>query len=483
MPENYPQPKKRKWWLLILIAAAAVGVIVVFTVVLPAMEKSRKTSQYNHAQELMDDEQYLLAWEQFVALEDFQDAPAKAAECQQLQKQVDDYAAAKQEYDKKNWAAAKKKFDALKDYKDSKTLSKDCQNHIDYNDAVSKLDAGEYEEALEIFTKLGNFEESKTKADECQKMITLIADYDNAQSLFTSGKYKEARQAFTDLGDYEDSAEMADKCGMLVDYLAAVQIFNEGHFTEAKEAFEKVRKDWPEADDWLSELSREPIDNKTAICDTNIAYDKAMALFDKGDLAGAKKGFDAIKEKVGLSDARKQNMSAAYKYMDAMDLFNNGSFYDAYLLFNQLGIKDSDEMAKKCIQPTPGTGETYRNPNFAGANCSLAIYPPTDDGNSNYLKLYTTDEQLVSCIFIQSGGSGYLELPGGLYIIKCAYGSGPWFGETDMFGDEGNYYIMELEDGNYVVNIEAGYDWELTLRTSSTEGQPMGEEKVPRQGF
>ena len=491
-PQEPPRKKKTGLWILLGVIAAAIVVVllIVFLVVLPGMEQARKQSEFDSAVAMMDEERYTEAEQIFTSLEDFEGAADKAAECRNLQKQLDAYNAAEALYKKENWEAAKTAFAALGDYKDAKKKLSTCQQHIDYSSAEKLMADGDYEAAIEAFTALGSFEDSAAKVTECQTLLEekirqeqLKADYDAALELMEGDEYEAARDAFTALGDYDDAAEQAEKCSMMIDYSHAMELGENEQYAEAKAAFEEIEAEYPDSAEWLSDMGRSSTSLLIHVCDVELAYEAAVNQFNGDSPASAKDALEALEEESDILDnSQKDVIQNMLDYIEGLELYNSGKYYDAYWKFTSASVRDSEAMAQQCIQPTPATGEIYRNPNYAGANCSLAIYPPTDDGNANYLKLYNTAEELVSCIFIRSGEAGYVELPGGEYIFKVAYGSGPWFGPDDMFGDEGSYYRMEINDG-YVVNLEAGYAWELTLRTSEGGGTGMGEESVPRDSF
>lgn len=79
-----------------------------------------------------------------------------------------------------------------------------------YNDAVSLMNAGQYEEAIASFEALDGYKDSTQKIIDCEDAIEnlrLQKLYDAAAELADSGKKAEAAIAFGKLGDFRDSRE------------------------------------------------------------------------------------------------------------------------------------------------------------------------------------------------------------------------------------------------------------------------------------
>lgn len=71
-----------------------------------------------------------------------------------------------------------------------------------YNEALSLMEAEQYEEAIDAFEDMGDYADSKEKIMECK--------YDNAISLMNAGNIIEAYEALVALEGYKDSVERAD---------------------------------------------------------------------------------------------------------------------------------------------------------------------------------------------------------------------------------------------------------------------------------
>ena len=174
-------------------------------------------------------------------------------------------------------------------------------------------------------------------------------------------------------------------------------------------------------------------------------------------------------------------------YRKGQEQLEAGEHYAAYKTFSALGdFEDAEEQAKACIVDPPSTGQTYRNDAYGGSACSLIFKPPTGDGSRTYIKLYSADNTLVSTVFINAGDQAKIALPAGDYRIKAAYSFGDWFGEEDMFGDEGVYELLKSDLTNPIFSLESDWTYTLTLRTS--ESNPGSGKDVPtvrdsRDGF
>ncbi len=187
-------------------------------------------------------------------------------------------------------------------------------------------------------------------------------------------------------------------------------------------------------------------------------------------------------------DERIEECENGIKYAEAEALLGKKKNYDAYKIFTALGdFKDAKAKAKSCIVAKPKTKETYHNKSYKGSKVRITINAPKD-GNYTYMKIYAYKNKkatLVSCVFIAPGGKVKVNLPAGTYIIKQAYGSGNWYGTTDMFGDEGWYYRIYDQNGNNTFtykNPGSGRYWVVTWTLRTSTGN-TGSESEPRGTF
>lgn len=130
-------------------------------------------------------------------------------------------------------------FNDLGSFKDSSELSYECENAIrnnnylsKYNQAVTAMDKGEYKKAKELFEDVQSHTNIKKKecADNIQKCYELIHQdtYDNAMKKLKAEDYVEAYRIFKSLGEFKDSearASTAEICKE-IQYFAQEQDFS-----------------------------------------------------------------------------------------------------------------------------------------------------------------------------------------------------------------------------------------------------------------
>lgn len=90
-----------------------------------------------------------------------------------------------------------------------------------YREAMSLLEAGDFEEACDAFTELGDYKESEENASFCR--------YRMAQDLYTTGSYAEACAIYETLLTYRNSAVLAADC----QYRLAMDAMDEGRYEDA----------------------------------------------------------------------------------------------------------------------------------------------------------------------------------------------------------------------------------------------------------
>lgn len=108
----------------------------------------------------------------------------------------------------------------------------------DYKQAVTAMDAGNYQEALTALEALGDYKDASDLAVKCRYAI--------AEDNFDKGEYETALTQFTDLGDYRDSGKYVTKCN----YALAVKAFEDEDYTKAKDLFTDLA-DYQDSKDYL----------------------------------------------------------------------------------------------------------------------------------------------------------------------------------------------------------------------------------------
>ena len=479
MYESNSPKKSHKKLLLIIPIAAAVILIVVFAIIIPM----NNSSAYKNALALMENEQYVQAQEEFEKLGSYENSAEKAAECAELQVKYAAYDTAMKDYEAANWAAAKEVFDQIPDFKAAQELSADCQNHMDYEQAEKLLAEEDYEGALAIYETIIAFEDSKKKAELCSEEIEKQNTYDQAVSNLKNGYYSDAKTAFDSLGDFKDSKDMSGKCLILLDFNSAMELYMSGENTKALEACDKIESHYKNAKEVIDEYAGTDLEPFKARCEAEKQLNSARKKMKNDDYAAAKEILETINEsdlreesKTALSEME-QTVKAEEQYAEAVDYYNRGLFYEAYVKFNKCGdYKDAEKMAASCAQPFPTAGVVYANEAYGDRSSQMTI---DNSGNMNsFYKLYVGDD-LVMTVFIPEDGSTTFYLPAGNYTMNTAYGD-KWYGTEDMFGDDGNYWHYSFE-GSDITPIEAGYAY--TISAGSGGGTGISTEKTDRDSF
>ncbi len=338
-----------------------------------------------------------------------------------------------------------------------------------YNEGVTLLEKGDYKGAQEVFEALGAFDDSENMAAFAKKTMT----YDDAKRLMKSGEYQKAISLFAEISSFKDSDKLAAEAKSIMSYNEGKAHFDKGLYAKAEESFVKAG-DYKDAREMVK------------LCRDHKDYQKAISLIENGHYEEALKSLNNLDQEKfpDVEDLRHECRNMPL-YLAAKTMFESGKKYDAYKEFTALGnFKDAADMAGNCIVAKPSTGELFRNSAYKGSGCSLLIKPPANDGSSTYFKIYDQDgTTLVSVIFINKGDSVKVKLPPGSYIFKSAFGFGNWFGENEMFGEEGVYQRLKSSGTSEIFKLNKNYDYTLTLRTGNTSGDPVATEKENKNTF
>lgn len=377
------------------------------------------------------------------------------------QKKLKTFNTAAQLFEAGNYMEAEKAFKSLQTFRNSENLVviSDVFNHLG-------------QENYDIASKLSDYiTDYSTSDDELQKAIDDVRDnhYVTAQSLISEENYKHATQIYRCLGDYKDAAQLAL-------YYEGIQEEVDGNLEQAVTLFDQI-KDFKDASDHKD------------LCST---YLKAVELQKKGDEASLQQAAELFSQLGDFQDSGKRVLQCksvtlfrdakayadakkykkAYKilnkypknpykgwkellaecsnqitYQDAKKQYNSGHFYKAHMIYESLGnFKDSEELAEKCKRDLPNKSILYQNPNYNSSSAAeLSINNP--GAKNTYIKLYTSEGELVARIFIRKYQKASINLPGGTYHLNRAYGD-DWYDERDLFGDKGSY-LKYMVKGNY----------------------------------
>ena len=168
-----------------------------------------------------------------------------------------------------------------------------------YNEAVSLMNAGQYEEAISAFEAMDGYKDSVDKIDKCEAAI-LDGKYNDAVAMMNAEKYDEASAAFEKLDGHKDSAELILECR----YLKATTLMDSGMYEEAYALFSDLRKyEYRDSND-LAFFST-PVGETLVLGTYNSEAIEWIVLERKGTcvLLLASKGLDAIPYHANAADS------------------------------------------------------------------------------------------------------------------------------------------------------------------------------------
>ena len=177
---------------------------------------------------------------------------------------------------------------------------------------------------------------------------------------------------------------------------------------------------------------------------------------------------DAVLPKYFASDGN----GSQYLYVKASLLFAQNKYYRAMVAFWESQYGDWEDRVAQCQLPWPSNGEYWHNSNYNSQEISLIfVVNSYDESEGKCFEVYTSDDILVSVLFLTGSGTVATLLPGGTYKIKNASGT-EWYGPLDAFGPNGHYEYMEFDEDRsnpYLTHLYAGYDWTITVNVSEPD--------------
>ena len=182
----------------------------------------------------------------------------------------------------------------------------------------------------------------------------------------------------------------------------------------------------------------------------------------------------------GESSSSSAEEAAKAEYDNAVALFDQGKFYSAKAAFEKSQYNDWKERAAACVQPMPETGELAHDENMHSDTMLLEFtYNAPNEDAGMYITVLSKDKKPVVTLFIKGTGSFETDIPAGEYYVKDASGT-EWYGLDEQFGPDGHYETMVFEevegDPNLTV-LDDGYEWNITINTSSDTGQSVGSQE------
>ena len=169
-------------------------------------------------------------------------------------------------------------------------------------------------------------------------------------------------------------------------------------------------------------------------------------------------------------------------YMEGIALMAEGKYYSAQQAFLASSTADAAEMAEKCVQPLPATGELWHSSAYNSKQMEVEfILKQTDSSAGRVFMVYSEKGDLASILFVRGSGSVYTSLPGGHYRVRDGWGTN-WYGTKEAFGREGCYELMvfkEFENDEYLTDLPSGYRWTISINaTESGSGTSVGTDSV-----
>lgn len=114
--------------------------------------------------------------------------------------------------------------------------------------------------------------------------------------------------------------------------------------------------------------------------------------------------------------------------------------------------------------------------------CADSYTPSTftvrNNGSSNYYMKFVTagTDSTVITFFVREHSTVTVDIPAGNLELRYAYGS-TWYGESKLFGDE-TRYAKDEEPYDF-----SNYTWEISLYTTTNEGETMDVEEIDANEF
>ena len=337
-----------------------------------------------------------------------------------------------------------------------------------YEEAMSLYDAEQYQEAAEAFEALGDYQDSSAMMQTAQLGATAQSQEKRAGE--DPAAWEATAQAWEQMGTSR-GRQHAETCRNNATYYTGTQLMSDGSWAEARETFAS-----------LEGAGFSDVPDLIAECDAHLSYNDAVALMSNGSWAEAREALAELDGTGFFEDIPSllAECDAHIAYDAAEALYSEGSYYDAYVAFNDLagvsyeGIPDCSERAQACIQDYPGNGTVYSNPDYSSTAVPLTI---RNDSTYAFVKFYI-GEDLVRTVFISPDGSATVYMPAGTYTMNEAHGD-LWFGESDMFGDDGTYYHC-IVGGSETFDLEYGYSYEIS---PGNGGTGIGTQPISRDSF
>ncbi len=150
-----------------------------------------------------------------------------------------------------------------------------------------------------------------------------------------------------------------------------------------------------------------------------------------------------------------------YLYFLARKQASDGHHYLAKCSYEASGWADWAERADACKKDFPKDSRIWKS-SSAGSGVTIKFKVKNSDSDVGHcLKIYNSDDKLVTVLFVGGNGSAQASLKPGRYTIKEGYGY-EWYGRKDAFGEDGSYHTWTFDYGETSYKLKSGYLYTLT---------------------
>ncbi|MBQ5319312.1 MAG: hypothetical protein J6K17_09475 [Oscillospiraceae bacterium] len=288
---------------VINVSACIIVAIIILAITIPfVIEKVKVSNSYNQATHLLDEGNYAEASKIFESLGDYKDSK------QLTLKSI--YQSALKLIEEKNYSEASELLFSLGDYEDSKNLALEST----YQNALKLADEKEYSDAINEFGKILNYRNSAMLYDKYE-------DYAEAYQFVENGDFSKAITAFEKIGDEEMVNEVA--------YAYASELYNDQNYKLAQIYFEKAL-DYKDTNKKLEEIDAIIKDEKQAQ-ELQVAYDEAVNLMECGSYKEATEAFQDLGD---YKDSAEKAKEAEKLYQDSLPKTIDGAAEEVKSKFN-----------------------------------------------------------------------------------------------------------------------------------------------------
>jgi len=125
--------------------------------------------------------------------------------------------------------------------------------------------------------------------------------------------------------------------------------------------------------------------------------------------------------------------------------------------------------------PRPFSGELFHSTDYLSTSATVVI---NNIGTDDTLMKFFSEEELVFIAYIRKGEKVNVQVPGGYYRMKQAFGE-KWYGNGDLFGSCGRYCECSI-NGNELFNIKRGAKY---IISTQGQGDAFSKKEVLKENF